>query len=468
MQSATPKQDLRGKPCGVGQTKERDGCVPNKKPDPKNPNGQQPQQSMPQVPQQPNAAVPTMQISHPHPPEGPGSGVNKHPQTGKLHFDPSKVKETNKPSEQDVLTGGAKKEKAILESYLVDKSELTKASCCLYEPDLDSPNDRTGVPDKARVGVPAMSVPPPPDEIPRLPNLTKKQRKVETRFAEAYLKNPDKMAQKYLKALKKRKVGEYPNIFATDDVKMLNPDWNPGEARLGEELPDESKKAMAKYNTAVHQTANAVAKRAFLMYLDETVSKLPKDKRVVLVTNGGCAAGKGSSLKRAGEGTENAMLPAADMVGAVWDAAGEQNATENAWVYEECKKRGIKTVVSYVWADPKDTWDSGDRGVIRRAMRKGRMVGCRLFADSYAKGARNMKAFADKYGGKSGLEFIYVDNRNKAQPKQLNSFPEETLKWNSDDIYKMAVDGLLKRKDDLLPSLVKGGLADATIWGPPK
>lgn len=456
-QRPAPKQNVEGKPCPPGYNAERDGCIPSK--NDVSANGKNPKQQ---------SAIPD-KVNYTTPDE-----VNAaNPQTTELNlpkisardigkFDPNKVQEVEKPDASEVLG------KHDFSDYIIDKSKLTEPPCCLYEPDLDSPNERTGVPDKARVGVPGMSVPPPPDEIPRLPNLTKKQRKVETRFAEAYLKDPDGMAKKYLKALKKRKVGEHPNIFAADDVKMLNPDWNPGKAKLGEALPDESKKAMAKYNTAVHQTANAVAKRAFLMYLKDTVAKLPKDKRVVLVTNGGCAAGKGSSLKRSGEDDPNAILPAADMVGAVWDAAGEQNATENAWVYEECRKLGIKTIVSYVWANPEDTWDAEDRGVLRRAMRKGRMVGTRVYSDSYEKGAKNTKRFVDKYGGKAGLEFIFIDNRNKSAPRQLDSFPEETLKWDSDKIYKMAVDKLIAKKDEINPALVKGGLADLTIWGPPK
>lgn len=340
-----------------------------------------------------------------------------------------------------------------------------------YKPNPTKPNPQTGVPDHARVGVPAMDVPPPPG-IPRLPNLSKKQRKVESRYAEAYLADPDAMADKYLKALRKRKVGEYPNVFATDDVKMLNADWNPGKARLGDELPEESKKAMAKFNTAVHQTANAVTKRAFLKYLDDVVSKYPEGdpRRSVLATNGGCAAGKGSTLARSTQKDDPhfGMLPAAEQVGAIWDAAGEQNATENAWIYEECQKRGIKATFAYVWADPKDTWEGKDRGVIRRAKRKGRMVDARLFADSYALGAQNMKAFAERYKDKPGADFIFIDNRQKAAPKLLDRFPDETLQWDAEKIYANAVTSLKQHKGDLDKSLIKGGLAGTKIWGPPR
>jgi len=332
-------------------------------------------------------------------------------------------------------------------------------------------NPDTGLIDSARVGVPAMSVPEKASEIPRLPNLSKKQKKVETRFADAYEANPDGMADKYLKALAERKVGVEPNVFATDDVKMLNRDWNPGKVKAGEPLDKDTSKAMAKYNTAVHGTANAIAKRAFLKYLDRTVQHLPPDKRTVLITNGGCAGGKGSSLARANDQSSpyHGKIPVASQVGAVWDAAGEQNATENEWIWRECKKRGITPVFAYVWADPKDTWEAKDRGVVRRAMRKGRMVDARLFADSYAEGAKNMHAFWEKHKD-DGTKFVFLDNRKKGDPKVLPTFPKETLQWNAEQIYHMAVESLKKhaKKGTLPKALLKGGLAGTKIWGKPR
>jgi hypothetical protein len=279
------------------------------------------------------------------------------------------------------------------------------------------------------------------------------------------------MAAKYLKALRKRKVGEYPNVFATDDVKALNADWNPdGPQGPGAKLSGEAKAAMAKYNAAVHQTANAVAKRAFLAYLDDVVAHLPPGRRTVLVTNGGCAAGKGSSLAKSGQegSTHHGMLPPAAQVGAVWDAAGEQNATENEWVLQECRKRGIKAAFAYVWAEPKDTWDGEGRGVIRRAMRKGRMVDARLFADSYAVGARNMKDFHEKHKGDADASFIFIDNRDKGAPKLLDAFPDATLKWDAEAIYRDALEALEKRKGDLSEELYNAGKSGTWIWGPPK
>jgi len=332
------------------------------------------------------------------------------------------------------------------------------AKSSMYAPDPSATDPETGLADRARVGVPGMSAPPPPQIIGRLPNLDANQRRVESRFADAYLKDPDRMVGKYLGALRKGAVGEAPNIFATDDVKALNRDWNPGDRS--------SKSAMARYNAAVHQTANAVAKRAFVKYLDDVVAKLPRSRRTVLVTNGGCGAGKGSTLRRAKDQTDPhyGMVPAADQVGAVWDAAGEQCATENEWVLRECQKRGIEPIFAYVWADPATTWDSPDRGVMRRAMRKGRMVDARLFADSYALGAKNMSAFAKKH---PEAKFIWVDNREKGAPKLLDSFPAETLEWSANDIYRKAVASVHRHRAELSPAIITGALGGAKIWGPP-
>lgn len=253
---------------------------------------------------------------------------------------------------------------------------------------------------------------------------------------------------------------------------MLNPDWNPSALKVGEKLDADTQKAMAKYNTAIHQTANALSKRAFVKYLDDVVSKYPQGdpRRSVLVTQGGCAAGKGSSLSRAEDPDSpyKDVIPTASKVGAVWDAAGEQNATENAWVLKECKARGIKAIFAYVYADPNDTWDAPDRGVIRRAERKGRMVDARLFADSYAEGARNMHEFHQKFKDDPDAAFIFIDNRKKGEPKLMAGVPEAARSLDGEAIYAKAVRSLRASKDRLPKALVKGGLAGTGIWGPPE
>jgi hypothetical protein len=351
---------------------------------------------------------------------------------------------------------------AVTEAREAKSGKITEPPCC--------PSTPTPSKYQARVGVHALQAPPPPqDGIPRLPNLTRGQRAVESRYAETYLKDPDHAVANYEAALKAGKVGIAPNVYATDDIKMLNRDWNPGGHKAGEELGKETKEAMAKYNTAVHNTANAISKKAFLNKLDE-IANLPDGhpQKRVLVTNGGCAAGKGSSLARVDDPKSPyyRMMPAMHQVGAVWDAAGEQNATENAWIAHECSKRGIKGIFAYVWADPKDTWEASDRGVVRRAMRKGRMVDARLFADSYAEGAKNMHDFVESHKG-SEHEMVFIDNRKKGDPKLLKEFPKETLKWDAEKIYSDALKNLDKNKKKLDPTLYKAGKNGEVIWGKP-
>lgn len=336
--------------------------------------------------------------------------------------------------------------------------KIVPAPCCLYDPDPTEPNPETGIPDKSRVGVPAMSVPPPPKEIPRLPNLTEKERAAESAFADAYLGDPDGMANRYRKLLADHKVGDAPHIFSTDDAKVLSPDYNP------EGADDDAKKdAKAQYNAAVHQTANALAKRAFIHHLDEVVVNLPDEKKVVLVTAGGCAAGKGYALKNIPE-TAGLM----DKAGAVWDAAGEQNATENAWILEECRKRGISTIFSFVHADPMQTWENPKRGVVERANKQGRMVDARLFADSYALGARNFDAFMNQHIDDPDVQFYVMNNATGGNPEKIDRVPEEALRADSDGIYRRAVKVIDERKDQLRASVIRGGTIGERVWGKTK
>jgi hypothetical protein len=269
-----------------------------------------------------------------------------------------------------------------------------------HSPDpTDDPN-HDGIPDASRVGVPAFSTPPPPPVIPRLPNLNQEERQVEDRFAKHFEADPDGVAAAYVEKLKSREIGDAPNVFNTDDAKLLSGDYNPQGVDQNEVFD-----ARSKYNVAVHQTANAIAKRAFVKYLDDVVRGLPEDRRTVLVTSGGVASGKGYAI-----GQVESVNEVAQSVGAVWDAAGEQNATENPWILEQCKQRGIKPIFVFVHADPAQTWENPKRGVIERAQKKGRMVDARLFADSYAIGAKNFKAFYDKHKDSGDADFVILEN----------------------------------------------------------
>lgn len=404
--------------------------------------------------------------------------------------------------------------------------KLTKAPCCLRDIDPAKPNPKTGM-FESRIGVPAMEAPPPPKEIPRLPNLTEKERRAETRFANKYLRESKKMIAAYEKArntvvgvsgvkspdpvatakaakmaglgvsvdvddsgvpkgkvslfgdpqkiaafldevglsggTKVYKVGDAPNIFSTDDAKFLSPDYNLKKGSKEEKLA-----AKGEYNLATHQVANALAKRAFLDHLDKNFADLPEEKRFVLVTSGGVAAGKGFALQQS-EKTKTLT----DIAGAVWDAAGEQNAAENPWVLEECRKRGIPVKFAFVHADPAETWENPERGVVERANSKGRMVDARVFSDSYAYGAKNFKKFMDQNIEAPDVEFYLFDNARKKPdgksdlPAETPSMPEKAMRVNAEALYRRASKVIEQKKGTIKPAVYRGGTIGQRVYGKP-
>jgi hypothetical protein len=290
-----------------------------------------------------------------------------------------------------------------------------------------------------------MMVPPPPP-IPRLPNLTDHERRVEQGFAKAYEQNPEKVAGDFLAlVMKGTKPGEAPT-FGTDDAKVLTDVWS---------VQDQTQRAQnrATLNTPLHQTANAIAKRAFLQHLD---TLKPGDE--VLVTVGGCGAGKGYALKNVPKALE---IKARSKC--VWDSAGDQDATENPWIQEEAEKRGLKCNYVYVHADPKNQWAHPERGVIKRAAdpADGRMVGAMVFADSYALGAKNMKAFHDRNQHNPHASFTFLENAGK--PRELPGIPEEALKLDRHELAAFAIDAV--NKSDAPAHVKRGALMDQRIWG---
>jgi len=319
-----------------------------------------------------------------------------------------------------------------------------------YTPDPVADENGDGIADAARVGVPGM-VAPPPGGVPRLPNLTEHERAVESKFADAYEHNADGMAEEFLKVAAKNN-----HVFETDGAKALMPEWTRPDLPPDEkgQLHPERAEARATLNTAMHGTANAVAKKAFLKRLDE-IKDMPEERRTVLVTSGGVAGGKGSAL---------AASPAlASSVSATWDAAGEANATENPWVLEECKKRGIKATFLFVSADPKTTWP----GAVERAKGIGRMVDARVFADSYALGAKNFKAFFDKNKGDAEFVFAKAPAKRGEPASFTDGVDPEALKIDADSLYKHASEYLDSKKSDLPPHIYAGGTAGRRIWGSP-
>lgn len=305
-----------------------------------------------------------------------------------------------------------------------------------YEPDPTPPPGEVAA--AARVGVPAKDVPPPP-KIPRLPNLNPEERAAESKFADAFEADPDGMAD----AFYEKSAGEN-FVFETDGAKELMPEWADKENR-------------GKLNTALHQTANAIAKKAFLKRLDE-IADMPEEKRKILVTSGGVAGGKGTALK--------AQPDLAASVSATWDAAGEQNATENEWLMEECEKRGIKPVFLFVNAKPEITWN----GAIARAKGIGRMVDARVFSDSYAHGAKNFKAFYDKLKDTGKADFVFAQAGLFGPPKVpaeiIDDFPEESLNLDAEELYKKSLAVIEKQKADLPPFIVEAATAGMRIWKP--
>jgi hypothetical protein len=154
-------------------------------------------------------------------------------------------------------------------------------------------------------------------------------------------------------------------------------------------------------------------------------------------------SGKGSALA--------AQPDLAKSASATWDAAGEQNATENEWVLEECQKRGIRPTFLFVHADPKQSWS----GVVERAKGIGRMVDAQLFADSYAVGAKNFNDFHEKHKDKA--DFVFGVFQGRGQPAKItDKMPEEALKLDAHDVYEFASNYMDEKKDDL-PSYIYDG-----------
>jgi hypothetical protein len=241
-------------------------------------------------------------------------------------------------------------------------------------------------------------------------------------------------------------------VFETDGAKSLMPEWTRPDLPADEKgtVHPERAKFRGKYNAVLHQGANAIAKRSFMSRLDE-IEKMPEGKRQVLVTSGGVAAGKGSALA--------AQPDLAKSVAATWDAAGEQNATENEWVLKECKKRGIKPVFLFVHADPEKSWP----GVIERAKGIGRMVDAQLFADSYAVGSKNFSEFHQKH--KDEATFVFGRFKGRGEPAEiLDSMPEEALKLDADEIYESASKYVDEHKADLPDYDYDGATIGRRAW----
>jgi antitoxin component of MazEF toxin-antitoxin module len=316
-----------------------------------------------------------------------------------------------------------------------------------YKPDVTDDSDGDGVTDHARVGVPAKAVLPPPS-VPALPNLTEAEREVEQSFAKAFEADPDGMADKFRQMTVARAKGGAPT-FGTDDAKELHAKWSSDQLSL-----DERSQNRAEYNLALHQTANAITKRAFLQHLDT----LPPGSEV-MVTCGGCGAGKGYALKNVPE-----ALAMKDRSAVVWDSAGDQNATENPWIQEAAEARGLKVNYVYVHADPETQWAHPERGVVKRAQdpNDGRMVDAKVFADSYALGAQNHQAFYERNQSNPNAKFTFLANGNP--PKLLDGIPQEALSIDRNHLAQFAMKTVRDPERAVPPHIIRGATIGARVW----
>jgi len=326
-----------------------------------------------------------------------------------------------------------------------------------YVPDVEADIDGDGVTEYSRVGVPAKEVPPPPG-MNRLPNLTEHERAVEGEFIEAFEKNPDGLASDFRSMVVAAAAAKgKPPTFGTDDAKDLHRAWKSDE--LSQEERSQNR---ATLNLALHQTANAVCKRAFVQHLDTM-----KPGEEIMVTVGGCGAGKGYAINsKDADGNPNVPQAAAiaDRSAVIWDSAGDQNATENPWIQQEAERRGLKVNYVYVHADPENQWAHPERGVVKRAQdpRDGRMVDAQVFADSYAIGARNHQSFYERNRDNPNARFTFV--QNGSPPKLLDGIPSEALSIDRRALARFATK-TVKEREGIPPHIVRGATMGGRIWG---
>jgi hypothetical protein len=151
---------------------------------------------------------------------------------------------------------------------------------------------------------------------------------------------------------------------------------------------------------------------------------------------------------------------------AVWDSAGDQNATENPWIQSEAEARGLRVNYVYVHADPETQWADPNRGVVARAANPsdGRMVDAKVFADSYAIGARNHQAFYESNRDNPSARFSFLDNTGS--PSRIDGIPQSALNLDAGRLAAFAERTVARA--NVPPRVKSGALAGKRIWRPKK
>ena len=372
------------------------------------------------------------------PPKQPAKPAK--PVVGDSHQDKPPMRE--KPPKEDAVGAAVRNNN----NRKVTDDPVTLTPPPPYKVNVDATGEH-GITKAARVGVPGDLVPPKPP-LGNLPGLTKTERDAEQAFNKRVNDDPDGMAKQYLeKVLAKAAKSGKPPTFETDEVKELTDEWMHPD-------PETRLQNRSTLNVALHQAANAVAKRAFLMHLD---TLKPGDE--VMVTVGGCGSGKSHCL-----GQNPTALEALGRAKAVWDAAGDQNATENAWIQKELEKpeRNLKGTYFHVSANPSKVWAQAGHGVVARAAlpTNGRMVDGAVFADSYAIGNRNHAAFHAANKDNPNASFIFVESGKEI--KQISEISKENLNLDRKALAAESYEVVSKGE---YPDRVKqGGTVGQRIW----
>lgn len=243
--------------------------------------------------------------------------------------------------------------------------------------------------------------------IPLLLDLSHEERAVEAAFIRMYQSAPAELVARFLEKV----LDPTKQIYETDMAKELFPGWmkEADFKALPTEEKDKVRAFRAMANRALHQVAHAVVKQAFLARLD-AIRNDPLAQ--VVVTVGGCTAGKGCLGAIADQDPKlKSVLERVAAHGATFDAAGEQFATDNPWILRECQKREIPVTFVYVHNDVINQIEDN----FQRAVLIGRAVEGRDFVGSYLDGASNMTNFMETPDMKQAMEegqahVVVIDN----------------------------------------------------------